>query len=377
MDSQLRTSAGSDGQKPVAASGILTIDLSAIRQNYRSLSALTSPARVAAVIKADAYGLGAARVAPVLEQDGCRDFFVAHFDEALALRSHLHADTRIYVLNGLQPGAEAACAEAGVIPVLNSLDQYMRWNDTAQAAGRILEAVLQFDTGMSRLGVPSQERPALIEAIRQSNAVKINYIMSHLASADDADSAQNAAQRGEMQAIAAEFPDVSVCFANSGGIFLGNDYHGSLARAGLALYGGAPTLGRLNPMQPVVRLEVAAIQTRNVAAGTLVGYGGAHRTAGEMQLTTIAAGYADGLPRSLSDRGAVYFRGIRLPIVGRVSMDSMTVDTTALGQGALLPGDLVEVLGPNQTLEDLAEAAGTIAYEILTSLGRRYHRQYC
>jgi alanine racemase len=358
------------------ASGVLTIDLTAIRQNYHSLQAIVSPARVAAVVKADAYGLGADRVAPVLEQAGCRDFFTAHFDEAVALRRDLQDGTRIFVLNGLQPGVEAACAKAGIIPVVNSLDQYQRWQATARATGSRLDAVLQFDTGMSRLGVPPQERPALAEAIRQSDAVKVLHIMSHLASADDADSLQNAAQHAEMRKIATEFPDAPVCFANSGGIFLGRDYHGALARAGLALYGGAPTLGRRNPMQAAVRLEVAAIQTRSVAAGTRVGYGGAHVASGEMQLTTIAAGYADGLPRSLGDRGAVYFDGLRLPIVGRVSMDSMTIDTTALPKDALQPGDRVEVLGPQQTLEQLAEDAGTIAYEILTSLGRRYHRQY-
>lgn len=200
--------------------------------------------------------------------------------------------------------------------------------------------------------------------------------MSHVACADEADKKQNADQLAEMRVIAAEFAGLDVCFANSGGVFLGGDYHGVLARPGIALYGGAPTAGRYNPMEPVVRLEVAVIQTRTVPAGTRVGYGGAHVTSAKTRLATIAAGYADGLPRSLSDCGAVFYDGVRLPIVGRVSMDSITVDITALPEGTLSLGSLVEVLGPHQTLEDVAEAAGTISYEILTSLGRRYERRY-
>ncbi|ASY69676.1 Alanine racemase [Sinorhizobium fredii CCBAU 83666] len=170
--------------------------------------------------------------------------------------------------------------------------------------------------------------------------------------------------------------DLDVCFANSGGVFLGGDYHGVLTRPGIALYGGAPIAGRPNPMEPAVRLDVAVIQTRTVPAGTRVGYGGAHLTSAETRLATIAAGYADGLLRSLSDRGAVFYDGVRLPIVGRVSMDSITVDITTLPEGTLSLGSLVEVLGPHQSLEDVAEAAGTISYEILTSLGRRYERRY-
>jgi alanine racemase len=358
------------------ASGYLTIDLAALGRNYQKLSAAVAPAMAAAVVKADAYGLGAEQVSKALHAQGCRHFFVAHLTEAIKLRPLLPDDTQIFVLNGLQPGGEVTCADAGVIPVLNSLEQFRRWWSTAQKLGRVLSAVLQFDTGMSRLGVPLQERSALAADLKGCGNLEMLFIMSHLACADEADNKQNADQLAEMRLIAAEFSDLDVCFANSGGVFLGGDYHGVLARPGIALYGVAPTAGRPNPMEPVVRLEVAVIQTRTVSAGTRVGYGGTHVTSVETRLATIAAGYADGLPRSLSDRGAVFYDGIRLPIVGRVSMDSITVDITALPEGTLSLGSLVEVLGPHQTLEDIAEAAGTISYEILTSLGHRYERRY-
>jgi len=201
------------------------------------------------------------------------------------------------------------------------------------------------------------------------------FVMSHLASADDPDSPQNGDQREEMELVAAEFPQFPVCFANSGGIFLSKTFHGILARPGIALYGGA-TGGIGNPMEPVVRLDVAVVQVRTVPAGARVGYGATYVAAGETRLATIAAGYADGLPRSLSGRGAVYCDAIRLPIVGRVSMDSITIDISALPEGRVTLGSCVEVLGPNQTLEDLACDAGTISYEILTGLRHRYQRQY-
>ncbi|WP_457578229.1 alanine racemase [Ensifer adhaerens] len=358
------------------ATGHLTIDLSALGRNYAKLSSLVAPARAAAVVKADAYGLGVERVAPVLYDKGCRHFFVAQFTEAVKLRPLLAKDAQIFVLNGLQPGDEMACADRGIVPVLNSLRQWQRWSAIAKYRQRTLPAVLQFDTGMSRLGVPPEECAALAAELSSQSNVEILFIMSHLASADEAGSDQNDTQLAEMNRVAEKFPGFDICFANSGGIFLGKRYHGVLARAGIALYGGVPTVGERNPMEPVVSLEVAVVQTRTVPAGAKVGYAGTHVTQKEARLATIAAGYADGLPRSLSGRGAVYCVGTRLPIVGRVSMDSITVDTTALPEGTLSLGSFVEVIGPHQTLDDLARDAGTISYEILTSLGDRYVRHY-
>ncbi|TAA58064.1 alanine racemase [Shinella sp. JR1-6] len=358
------------------ASGYLSIDLGALARNYEKLAAEVAPARAAAVVKADAYGLGAGEVAAKLYAHGCRHFFVAQFVEARRLRPLLAADATVFVLNGLQPGNESACARENIVPVVNSLEQWHAWSGTAKAFGRTLPAVLQFDTGMSRLGVPPEERAALASLVTAGGGIDVLFLMSHLASADDPASGQNGDQRAEMDRVAAEFPAYDVCFANSGGIFLGKDYHGVLARPGIALYGGAPTGGRANPMEPVVRLDVAVVQTRSVPPGTRVGYSATHVTAGPTRLATIAAGYADGLPRSLSGRGAAYCDGVRLPIVGRVSMDSITIDISALPEGRLALGSRVEILGPHQSLEDVARDAGTIAYEILTGLGHRYQRQY-
>jgi alanine racemase len=292
------------------------------------------------------------------------------------LRPLLPADAQVFVLNGLQPGNEDACAETGIIPVLNSFEQWLHWRATARRLKRTLLAVLQFDTGMSRLGIPPEDRESVAAELAGPSNVEILFIMSHLASADEMDSDQNDDQLVEMKRIATEFPGLDICFANSGGIFLGKPYHGVLARPGIALYGGAPSAGEANPMEPVVYIDVAVVQTRTVPASAKVGYSGAYITDNETRLATIGAGYADGLPRSLSGHGAVYYQGTRLPIVGRVSMDSITVDITALPEGTLRLGSLVQVLGPHQTLEDLARQAGTISYEILTSLGERYHREY-
>ncbi len=360
----------------VAASGYLTIDLTALARNYERLVKEVSPAGAAAVVKADAYGLGADRVAPHLYAQGCRHFFVAQFVEALHLRPLLADDARIFVLNGLQPGHESDCARHGIIPVINSLDQWRRWAGTAKAAGHALSAVLQFDTGMSRLGVPPEDRDTLAALVNAETSIAVLFVMSHLASADDTGSGQNDSQLAEMQLVAAAFPQFDVCFANSGGIFLGRSYHGVLARPGIALFGGAPNASGVNPLEPVVSLDISVVQTRTVRAGARVGYGGSHVVTCETRLATIAAGYADGLPRSLSGRGAVYCDGLRLPIIGRVSMDSITIDISTLPEGRLTLGSRVEMLGPHQTLEDVARDANTISYEILTGLGNRYQRTY-
>lgn len=370
-DTRAQTTAARQG-----AAGYLTIDLAALGGNYKKLSSMLAPSRVAAVVKADAYGLGAVPVSRALYDLGCRQFFVAHLMEALELQPELERDVQIFVLNGLQPGSETACAQAGIVPVLNSVEQLQRWSSAAHGLARSLPAVLQFDTGMSRLGVAPEERRELGQCLKAGGNIEILFAMSHLACADESGSQQNSDQIEEMLRIVDEFPGLEMSFANSGGIFLGDKYHGFLVRPGIALYGGAPTDGIPNPMQPVVQLDVGVIQTRTVPPGTRVGYGGSHATSARTRLATIAAGYADGLPRSLSGRGAVYFEGERLPILGRVSMDSTTVDVSALPEGALALGNCVEVIGPHQTLEDIARDAGTISYEILTSLGRRYQRTY-
>ena len=359
-----------------AACGVLTIDLAALVANYEQLVRRAAPSRAAAVVKADAYGLGVAHVAPALYNAGCRDFFVAHFIEALRLKPYLRSDARILVLNGLLPGSEDDCAALGIVPVLNSLEQVTNWSATARALSKTLPAAIQVDTGMSRLGLEPAEVDTLLAEPERLAGVHVEIIMSHLACGDEPEHDANPRQLGRMQAVRQRFADAKLSFANSAGIFLGEDYRGDLARPGIALYGGAPLAEGDNPMQPVVRLEVRVVQTRTVPSGAEIGYGASFVAKSEMRLATIAAGYADGLSRHLSNKGAAYFGNVRLPIVGRVSMDSIILDVTALEPGTLKLGSMVELIGPHQTLETVAADAGTISYEILTSLGRRYERRY-
>ena len=375
MNDTMRT-AQAQTPSTLGASGLLTIDLGALRDNYLTLAARAVPARAAAVVKADAYGLGAEKVVPVLTEAGCRDFFVAHFSEALKLRPLIGSDSRLFVLNGLLPGDEETCADAGIIPVLNGLEQIAAWKAEAARRNAPLPAALQFDTGMARLGLSLEEAKALAADAAGLEGIRLEIVMSHLACADEPDNASNAGQLAVMQAAAALFPDVPVCFANSGGLFMSPDYRGALCRPGVALYGGLPQAGLQSPLKPVVKLSVAVVQTRTVPAGTAVGYGGTLVTDRETRLAVISAGYADGLPRSLSSRGAAFYNGVRLPIAGRVSMDSIILDVSALPEGALKLGTMVELIGEHQTLEEIAADAGTISYEILTSLGKRYRRVY-
>lgn len=360
-----------------AAGGLLTIDLRALAANYLDIARRASPSRTAAVVKADAYGVGAEKVARCLERAGCGDFFVAHLQEALALKPILSPAARLYVLNGLQPGAEADCAAAGVIPVLNGLGQARRWRDLASARGAVLPAAVQIDSGMARLGLSSADLDALLADTSFFDQVEIVLVMSHLACSDDPDAASNAEQRARFASQADRLPAAPRSLANSGGVFLDASHHGDLVRPGVSVYGVSPH-GGLNPMRAVVRLDAKVIQVRDVAAGERVGYGLTYARETPGRIATIAVGYADGWPRHLSNAGAAYYQGVRLPIAGRVSMDSITLDVSALAERglALALGDVVELLGPHQTLEDVARAAGTIPYEILTGLGRRYHRTY-
>lgn len=369
MDQVLANEALANG-----AGGILRVDLGALKANYLKLCQLAAPTPVSAVVKADAYGLGVAAVTDTLYAAGCRHFFVALTREALELRPHLPADAALYVLNGLTPGSEDRAAAAGLIPVLNCPEQLDAWANVARQMGQTLPALLQVDTGMSRLGFMPEDLKALAHTPERLEGVRIDYLMSHLACADEPANPANGQQLEAFELASRLFPDTPLCFANSGGLFLGAEYHADLCRPGIALYGAAPHPERPNPMQPVIALDLAVIQTRTVPAGTRIGYGGTVVTDAPKRLATLSAGYADGLPRRLGDQGAVYFKGVRLPFIGRVSMDSIIIDIDALPEGALKPGDFVELIGPHQSLDDVAAAAGTIAYEILTQLGPRYHR---
>lgn len=356
-----------------SCSSRLGIDLDALRANYRTLTERVAPARCGAVVKANAYGLGATRVGAALYREGCRTFFVAQLSEVAPLASAVGADAAIFILNGLDPASEGACTAAGAIPVLNSLSQVTRWRASARRLGFPLPAALQVDSGMSRLGLAVEDALALAADPACARELDLRLLMTHLACADEPGRAANGEQLAAFRRIAAHFPGVPASIANSGGVFLPAPFHADLARPGVALFGVDPGPHAVG-LRPVVQLHARVLQIRAVAAGTRVGYGLDHIAPAPQRLATIALGYADGWPRSLGGAGALWHRGIRLPIVGRVSMDSLTVDISALPQGELAEGDFVECLGPSQSLADAARDARTIAYEILTRLGARHAR---
>ncbi|MBI5162309.1 MAG: alanine racemase [Magnetospirillum sp.] len=345
---------------------LLTIDLDAIVANWRLIAARAAPAEAAAVVKADAYGLGAVRVAAALAAAGCRTFFVATIDEGLELRAVLpHPD--IFVLSGVLPGPAGDITAAGLIPVLNSLEQAALWQ------GR---AALHVDTGMARLGLEAAEIERLIADPGVLAGIDVDLVCSHLACADE-DSAMNADQCQRFRLLADRLGlGRRRSLAASSGVFLGPAFHFDLVRPGAALYGVNPTPGRPNPMAQVVRLQGKILQVRDVDSPMTVGYGASHRCAGRGRVATVAVGYADGWLRALSNRGHGIIEGGRVPLVGRVSMDLITFDVSAVPASAAHAGATIELIGPGHDVDAVAAEAGTIGYEVLTALGRRYARSY-
>ena len=346
---------------------VLEVDLKAVATNWQALCRLHPSGAVAGVVKADGYGLGAEQIVTALRDAGCRHFFVAYVQEALAIRD-LVPDAMVGVLSGLIPGTEALYARHDMTPVLGSLDEVARW----QPFGR--QAILHVDTGMSRLGLSPREVTVLAEDRSRLGGMKIRYIMSHLSASDVPRDPTNAQQLQRFAAARAALPAAPCSLANSSGIFLGNAFLSDLARPGAALYGINPTPGQPNPMQRVVRLSVQVLAVREVSAGTAVGYNATWKAPRPSRIATVALGYADGLHRSLSGLGSAIFDGHPVPLVGRISMDLTTLDVT--DQPMVQPGSWLEVLGPHLSLDDVAVAAGTNGYEVLTSLGRRFHRVY-
>lgn len=328
---------------------------------------------VAGVVKANAYGLGAGTVAPALHAAGCRHFFVALLDEALAIRASV-PNAMLAVLSGLIPGSEAEYLAHDITPVLGSLAELDAWAALARRAGRKLPALLHVDTGMSRLGLDACDLTALQQDHGRLAGIDLRYIMTHLVASEAADDPVNEQQRQRFAAACAGLPPAPRSFANSSGIFLGDAFGSDLARPGAALYGINPTPGQPNPMRLPVRLTARVLAVREVPAGTSVGYNATWQAARPSRIATIGVGYADGWHRSLSGRGMAYFDDTPVALVGRVSMDLTTFDVT--DHLAVVPGALLELLGRHQTPDDVAVAAGTNGYEVLTSLGRRFQRRY-
>ena len=357
------------------AGGVLEIDLAGIVANWRFLSGFVAPASCGAVVKADAYGLGAAAVANALANAGCRRLFVATLDEALALRAALSDPIEIAVLNGPAPGSAAEFAAHGLVPVLNDPGQIAEWEQVAGRQGP-LPAMLHVDTGMARLGLSLREFERLAEDVRNSGAISWRAVISHLACADEPHHPQNAHQRERFVAARRLVGGMPASLAASSGIFLGGAFHFDFVRPGAALYGINPQGGVPNPMRQVVRLNARILQIREVDGGQPVGYGAAHVMAAAGRLATVAVGYADGWLRSLSHRGWGRIGGVCVPLLGRVSMDLAVFDVSAVDPAAARPGGFIELLGEEYGVDAAAADAGTIGYEILTALGRRYHRVY-
>lgn len=349
------------------ASSVLTIDLDAISQNYATIKSLVlPPCKVTAVVKANAYGLGAEEVAKHLTAAGVKTFFVATLDEAIDLRKH--TDCKIAVLNGLFRGAEKEYAEHDLIPVLCSLDEIDRWTYSKRC-------FWQVDTGMNRLGLRAEEFDKAFERAHYQPA----YIMSHLSCADEPGHKKNEDQRNALANIALKYPLMRYSLANSSGVYLGAEYHFDLVRPGMALYGLNPTPETGNPMKPVVTLKTRVLQIHEAQAGQTAGYGATYKFTSKTKLATVSLGYADGFLRSASHHNAqLYWQGQPCPVIGRVSMDLVIADISGLPVNVIPPyeGDFLEVIGPSQSADTLASAMNTIGYEVLTSLSHRSHRIY-
>jgi alanine racemase len=359
---------------------VLTIDLGALAANYRHLRKLAAPAECAAVVKADAYGLGMAQAAPALWQAGCKTFFVATLSEAEDLRALL-PDAAIYVFGGLMPDTADAFRAARLIPVLNSADEIREWAAYCAAIGEKLPCAVHIDSGMNRLGLSPAEVDAVARAGDLWSTLALSLVMSHLACADDPAHGKNAEQRRLFDALRARLPKALTSLANSAGVLLGADYAYDLVRPGIALYGGHPRRRGENPFRGVVHLKGRILQVRDVPAGETVGYGAARTLQRPSRIAVVSVGYADGIFRALStsdgeDGLIVYLGPHAAPILGRVSMDLITVDVTGLPESHARRGAWVELIGPNVSAHTVALHAGTIDYEVLTNLGRRAVRRY-
>ena len=348
---------------------ILEIDLNAIVANRRALMAMTSRAKVGAVLKANAYGLGVAPIAKRLAGDGCQTFFVATPDEALALRAIL-PDQRIFVLNGPSRGAEPELANARIIPVLNNPAQLASWRHLAVDWQRKLKAGIQIDTGMCRLGF---DRSDLAQV--DLEGINLSLVMSHLAVADEPLHPLNARQRRDFQERRKLLPPAPASLAASAGTLMGKDFHFDLLRPGIALYGVQPVPDHQIELLPVVRLLAPVLQVHHVEAEGTVGYGATQAVGAGMSVATLPIGYADGLLRAAGTGIDVKVAGKKVPVIGRISMDLITVDVSKLDR-PVEAGATVEILAGAGALERVAAAAGTIPYELLVRLGSRIERRY-
>lgn len=375
-----------DGADARLAGGRLTIDLDALVANWKALANLSAPARTGAVVKSDAYGCGLVHIVPALAEAGCDRFFVALPEEGVLARKAAPA-AEIFVLNGIFPQSVATVAEAGLIPVLSSVEEITLWAEYWQKRGGRRPCALHVDTGMNRMGMSVEEALAFAGDPARRDTITPILVMSHLACADEPAHPLNRQQIDRFSSLLPHFPGVEASLANSAGVFYGPECHFDLTRPGIALYGSEAVVGAPNPMRPVVTCESRILRIRHVAAGETISYGATHTLERDTLVATCSSGYSDGYHRALSGSGVDlrklgalgafgFAAGNRVPVLGRVTMDLVMFDVTDLADGALRPGDHIQLFGPDIALDDVARAAGTVGYELLTSLGQRYHRRY-
>jgi alanine racemase len=353
----------------------LTVRLGAVKANYAEMARRAGSARVAPVVKADGYGLGAAPIAQALATAGADTFFVARIEEGIALRRAL-PDVRIMVLDGARADVVPALVTHQLTPVLNALEELDAYS--AAARGGKLDAALQLDTGISRSGL-SREAIGELRAAAKTRLANINLVMilSQLACADEPEHPQNARQLSRFREALTILPPAPASLAASAGVHLGRDYIFDAVRPGVALYGGNPVPAEKTSYRPVAKLTARVLQVRNLEAGGSVGYGATFTAAKPTALAIIALGYGDGFPRLLQTHGNAAINGTRVPLAGRISMDLMALDISALGPGTVKPGTEVEFIGDTITVDDVAAAVNTIPHEVLNWLSHpRAQRVY-
>ena len=365
--------------------GLLTVNLKSVVDNWCTLNRLAGPAECGAVVKADAYGLGFKEVSTALRESGCRSFFVCSLDEGLALRKIVGVDASIYVLNGFMGTEGASYISANLIPVINSLSQLQLWVTASLSSYPI---ALMLDTGITRLGVSSRDFASLLSFLQEHDLL-LTYLFSHYACADEPDNPMNQQQTQVFMEMTAQikrfYPDVRLSLANTAVLYWQAQPQQDLVRPGIGLYGVSPDPNSPIGLCPVVELQLPIIQLTQLQTCATVGYNATKVLGAGAIVATVGCGYADGLLRSFSNRAYGYFRGVRVPMVGRVSMDYCVFDlTTALAQADYvelvaepnLHGLTIELIGENQTVDQLAVYADTIGYELLTRLGERFKRVY-
>lgn len=358
---------------------VLTIDLDAIASNYQFLRSQVGTAICAAVLKADAYGCGIEAVAPSLYHSGCRHFFTAYTDEAVILKETLSSfsgNAFIYVLNGpyLKGWVEFYHQQA-LIPVLNNLFEIEEWNAYGVEKNKRLPAILHINTGMNRYGLPLDDYEIFLK--KEWPFIDWRFFMSHLSCSDQPEHAANLKQLRAMNAIQKNHPKIPLSFVNSNGIFLNSAYHFGMARPGIGLYGLSSVFDQRNKLSPCLELKSRIVQIQDIKPGDSIGYSESYRAESPMRLATLAIGYADGVPWCMSNQGAfVHLKEkIKAPIVGRISMDLMTIDVTHI-PGAQV-GEWATLLDDEIGIDDWAKFAGTVNHEVLLKLGKRMKRIYC